>query len=133
VAAVAAARCSGLRGSSCWEICNVQRISGDRQTTGLRVQNGRRVQNCEEEDAQTTGEEGRVELSLLVFNLGVQCYILSMDESISIKTLKTKRLEERHQRNEPTSSGRARYARGRMRRKSWAFLQGARRPTNERI
>ena len=47
--------------------------------TGRRVQNDRRVKNCEEEDAETKGEERRVELSLLVFNLGVQCYILSMD------------------------------------------------------
>jgi hypothetical protein len=45
-----------------------------------------RVQNCEEEDGETEGEEGRVELSLLVFNLfGVQCYILSMDDSMSIQ------------------------------------------------
>ena len=63
----------------CWEICNVQRIRGERQMTGRRVQNDRRVKNCEEEDAETKGEERRVELSLLVFNLGVQCYILSMD------------------------------------------------------
>ena len=63
----------------CWEICNVQKISGDGQMTG------RRVQNCEEKDAETKGEEGRVELSLLVFNIGVQCYILSMDESMSFQ------------------------------------------------
>ena len=37
------------------------------------------------QDAETKGEEGRVELSLLAFNLGVQCYILSMDESMSIQ------------------------------------------------
>ena len=53
--------------------------------TGRRVQNGWTVQNCEEEDAETEGEEGRVELSLLFFNLGVQCYILSMDDSMSIQ------------------------------------------------
>ncbi len=63
----------------CWEIYNVQKISGDRQTTS------RRVQNCEEEDAETKRERGRVELSLLAFNLGVQCYILSMDKSMSIQ------------------------------------------------
>ena len=63
----------------CWEICNVQRINGDGQT------NGRRVQNREEEDAETKGGGRRVELSLLVFNLGVQCYILSMDDSMSIQ------------------------------------------------
>jgi hypothetical protein len=63
----------------CWEICNVQRIHGNGQTAG------RRVQNCEKKDAETKGEEGRVELSLLVFNLGVQCYILSMDETMSIQ------------------------------------------------
>ena len=34
---------------------------------------------------RTKGEEGRVELSLLFFNLGVQCYILSMDDSMSIQ------------------------------------------------
>ena len=68
-----------LVGNECWEICNVQKISGDRQMTG------RRVQNCEEKDAETKGEEGRVELSLLVFNLGVQCYILSMDKSMSFQ------------------------------------------------
>ena len=38
---------------SCWG--NVQRISGDGQTTGRRVQNGWRVQNCEKEDAETKG------------------------------------------------------------------------------
>ena len=65
--------------SRCWEICNVQRISGDGQMTD------RRIQNHEEEDAETKREEGRVELSLLVFNLGVQCYILSMDQSMFIQ------------------------------------------------
>ena len=74
----------------CWEICNVQRISSDGQMTRWRVQNGRRDQNCEEEDAETKGEEGRVELSLLVFYLGVQCYILSMDKSMSIQQFKLK-------------------------------------------
>jgi hypothetical protein len=62
----------------CWEICNVQKSSGDGQMTGCKVQ------NCEEKDAETKGEERRVELSLLVFNLGVQYYILSMDESMTI-------------------------------------------------
>ena len=41
----------------CWEICNIQRISGDGQIIAGRVQ------NCEEEDGETEGEEGRVELS----------------------------------------------------------------------
>ena len=63
----------------CWEICNVQKISGDRQMTC------RRVQNPEEENAETKGERGRVEPSLLAFNLGVQCYILNMDKSMSIQ------------------------------------------------
>ena len=63
----------------CWEICNIQRISGDEQTIAGRVQ------NCEEENAETEGEEGRVELSLLVLNLGVQCYTLSLDDSMSIQ------------------------------------------------
>jgi hypothetical protein len=40
----------------CWEICNIQRISGDGQTIAGRVQ------NCKEEDGETKGEEGRVEL-----------------------------------------------------------------------
>ncbi len=31
------------------------------------------------------GEEGRVELSLLVLYIGVQCYILSLDDSMSIQ------------------------------------------------
>ncbi len=44
-----------------------------------------RVQNREEENTETKGERGRVELSLLAFNLGVQCYILSMDKSMSIQ------------------------------------------------
>ena len=63
----------------CWEICNVQRINGDGQM------NGWRVQNHEEENAETKGEGRRVELSLLVFNLGAQCFILSMDDSMSIQ------------------------------------------------
>jgi hypothetical protein len=64
---------------SCWEICNVQRFTGNGQTSA------RRVQNREEENAETKGEGKRVELSLLVFNLGVQCYILSIDGSMSIQ------------------------------------------------
>ncbi len=52
--------------SFCWEIYNIQKISGDRQTIAGRVQ------NYEEEDGETKGEEGRVEFSLIVFYLGVQ-------------------------------------------------------------
>ena len=62
-----------------WEICNIKRISSDGQTIAGRVQ------NCKDEDGETKREEGRVELSLLVFNLGAQCYILSMDDSMSIQ------------------------------------------------
>jgi len=71
-----------LRGNLCWEICNIQRISDDRQTTDRQT-----IQNREEENAETKQEERRVdvELSLLIFNLGVQCYILSMDESMTIQ------------------------------------------------
>ena len=54
-------------------------MNNDRQT------NGWRVQNHGEEDADTKGEGRRVELSLLVFNLGVKCYILSMEGSMSIQ------------------------------------------------
>mgnify|MGYP006204233163 CR=1 FL=1 len=69
----------------CWEICNIQRISGD-QTTDRQTTN-QRIQNREEENAETKREERRVdvELSLLIFNLGVQCYILSMDESMTLQ------------------------------------------------
>ena len=51
------------------------------------------IQNCEEEDGETETEEGRIELSLLVLNLGVQCYILTVDNSMSIQhsVLKGKR------------------------------------------
>jgi hypothetical protein len=64
----------------CWEIGNIQRISSDRQMTHSRIQ------NREEENAETKREERRVdvELSLVIFYLGVQCYILSMNESMSI-------------------------------------------------
>jgi hypothetical protein len=70
----------------CWEICNIQRIGGNRQTTD-RQTTDRRIQNREEENAETKQEERRVdvELSLLIFNLGVQCYILSMGESMTIQ------------------------------------------------
>ena len=44
----------------------------------------RSIQNCEEEDRKTKAEKGRIELSLLIVNLGVQCYILSVDDSMSI-------------------------------------------------
>ncbi len=43
------------------------------------------IQNYEEEDGKTKAEEGRIELSLLILNLGVQCYILSVDDSMSIQ------------------------------------------------
>ena len=82
--------------ATCWEICNIQRIGGNRQTIDRRTTD-RRIQNREEENAETKQEERRVdvelskqeerrvdvELSLLIFNLGVQCYILSMDESMT--------------------------------------------------
>ncbi len=43
----------------------------------------RSIQNCEEEVRKTKAEKGSIELSLLFVNLGVQCYILSVDNSMS--------------------------------------------------
>jgi hypothetical protein len=63
----------------CWEIYNSQGIRGDGQTIA------RSIQNCEEEVRKTKAEEGRIELSLLILNLGVKCYILSVDNSMSIQ------------------------------------------------
>jgi hypothetical protein len=45
----------------------------------------RSIQNYEEEDRKTKAEKGRIELSLLIVNLGVQCYILSVDDSMSVQ------------------------------------------------
>jgi hypothetical protein len=65
----------------CWESYNMQGISGDRQTIT------RSIQNHEEEDGETKiakRKERRKELSILIHNFGGQCYILSVDDSMSI-------------------------------------------------
>ena len=56
----------------CWDIYSIQGINGDGQT------NARSIQNCEEEDGEIEAKEGRIELSLLILNLGVQWCILSV-------------------------------------------------------
>ncbi len=55
----------------CWEIYNIQRISGDRETTD-RQTTDRRIQDREEENAETKREERRVDVErsrTLTFNL----------------------------------------------------------------
>ncbi len=41
-----------FKNKTCWEICNILRISGNRQTTDRQTTN-RRIQNREEENAET--------------------------------------------------------------------------------
>ena len=36
-------------------------------------------------DGETKTEEGRIDLSILDLNVGVQCYVLSVDNSMSIQ------------------------------------------------